>query len=176
MAVYVNKNIGKLYIDHFRATVVNRIMKGAGMFTFEVITQDQPVLIKNIRLAAGGSDAYNKVMSEGKFIAHGIQFDVNKSVLKPESMGAINEVFSMLQKYPDLKFEIGGHTDSDGAKELNDRLSAARAEAVKNQLVQMGINASRLTVKGYGSSQPITDNSSPEGKANNRRVEFKKIN
>lgn len=73
-----------------------------------------------------------------------------------------------------LKFEIGGHTDSDGSAELNNKLSQSRAETVKQQLVNMGIDAARLSTKGYGSTKPIADNSNPENKARNRRVEFVK--
>jgi outer membrane protein OmpA-like peptidoglycan-associated protein len=75
---------------------------------------------------------------------------------------------------PDIKFEIGGYTDSDGDDAYNMTLSQQRADAVKTQLTSMGIDASRLTTKGYGETKPISDNKTPEGKANNRRVEFVK--
>lgn len=175
VALYVNKNIGKLYVDQHRVAVVNRIESGAGMVTFEFNNDSHPVLIKNIRIAAGGSDAYNKVVTDGKFIAYGIQFDVSKSTLKPESMGTLNEIVKMMKENQDLKFEIGGHTDSDGTAELNNKLSQDRADAVKKQLVGMGIAADRLNTKGFGSTKPITENNNPENKAKNRRVEFVKI-
>jgi len=175
-SLYVNKNIGKVYIDQHRLNIVNRIEPGAGVLTMEIRTAEHPMLIKNIRIAAGGSDAYKRLITEGKIISYGIQFDVNKADLKPESMGAINEMFNLLNEHSDLKVEIGGHTDATGSAEVNEKLSAARAEAVKTQLVKMGIAESRLATKGYGSSQPIADNATPEGKAKNRRVEFKKIN
>jgi outer membrane protein OmpA-like peptidoglycan-associated protein len=174
VAIYVNKNIGKVYLDQHRIAIVNQIKAGAGMVTFEIQNQSDPVLIKNIRIAAGGSDAYNKVVTSGKFIAYGIQFDVNKATLKPESMGTINEIAKMLKDNTSMKFEIGGHTDSDGSADLNNKLSQSRAETVKQQLVSMGIDAARLSTKGYGSTQPIADNSTPENKAKNRRVEFVK--
>lgn len=174
VAVYVNKTIGKVYIDQHRVAVVNQISPGAGMVTFEFLNDTHPIMIKNIRLAAGGADAYNKVVTDGKFIAYGILFDVNKSTLKPESMGTINEIAKMMKEHDDLKFEIGGHTDTDGNATLNNKLSQERAEAVRQQLVSMGIDASRLTTKGYGSSKPVADNNNPENKARNRRVEFVK--
>lgn len=174
VAIYVNKNIGKVYVDQHRVAIVNRIEPGAGAVTFEFGNDNHPILIKNIRIAQGGSDAYNKVVTDGKFIAYGIQFDVNKSVLKPESMGTLNEIARMMKENSDLNFEIGGHTDSDGKAELNNKLSLDRAMAVKKQLIAMGINESRLTTKGYGSTKPIVDNSSAENKARNRRVEFVK--
>lgn len=173
VAVYVNKNIAKLYIDQHRIGILNQVLPGkATSLSIEVSNQEQPVLFKNFRLAAGGTDAYEKVMTDGKFIAYGIQFDVNKSILKPESMGTINEVVKMLKSNPELKLEIGGHTDSDGSAERNNTLSQERANAVKKQMVSMGIDAARLTTKGYGSSKPIAENNSVENKARNRRVEF----
>ena len=130
--------------------------------------------IRNIRLAKGGVKYYDRIMTEGKIICNGIKFDVNKAILKPESMGPINQIFSLLQKQPDLKFSVEGHTDSDGDEAKNQTLSEQRAKAVMEQLIIMGISADRLTSKGFGESMPLDNNSSPEGKANNRRVEFVK--
>jgi outer membrane protein OmpA-like peptidoglycan-associated protein len=74
-----------------------------------------------------------------------------------------------------LKLEVGGHTDSDGDAAKNLALSQARADAVKKALVDQGVDAARLTTKGYGATKPIDLNTTPEGKANNRRVEFAKL-
>ena len=175
VAIYVNKNIGKIYVDQHRIGTVNTVQPGTRRIEFMLRPDAQRVFFKNFRIAAGGTDAYQKVVTSGKFIAHGILFDVNKATLKPQSMGTINEIAKMLKAHTDLRFEIGGHTDSDGTADANVKLSLARAESVKSQLVSMGIDASRLTTKGYGSSQPVSDNLSMEGKANNRRVEFKKL-
>ena len=174
VAIYINKNIGKVYVDQHRVAIMNQVQPGAGMVTFEFSNDYTPVMIKNIRIAKGGSDAYNKVISEGKFVSYGIQFDVNKSVLKPESMGTINEVYKMMKENADLKFEIGGHTDGDGSADANLKLSEERAKAVRAALIDLGISESRLTTKGYGSSQPVAKNDSGENKARNRRVEFVK--
>ncbi|MCH7772081.1 MAG: OmpA family protein [Bacteroidetes bacterium] len=78
-------------------------------------------------------------------------------------------------EHPDLNFRIEGHTDSDGDESFNQKLSEDRAAAVKVMLVKLGIDGSRLESKGWGESKPVSDNSTPEGKANNRRVEFVKI-
>jgi outer membrane protein OmpA-like peptidoglycan-associated protein len=131
--------------------------------------------IKNIRLAEGGKKLYDRVISEGKFVTSGILFDVNESTIKPESMGIINEVVKLMQEHDNLNFSIEGHTDSDGDEGFNKKLSEERAEAVKSTLVNMGISESRLSTKGFGESVPVDNNSTPEGKANNRRVEFVKI-
>ncbi len=132
-------------------------------------------LIKNIRIAKGSKKLYDRIMTDGKFVTRGILFDVNKATLKPESMGVINQVAKMMKKHPDLKLCIEGHTDCDGEKGFNQGLSEKRAQAVKDALVDSGIAASRLKTKGHGESRPVADNSTPEGKANNRRVEFVKI-
>jgi len=81
----------------------------------------------------------------------------------------------VLKTDPTLKFEVDGHTDNTGADAHNLTLSQQRADAVKSQLISMGIDASRLSSKGFGDTKPIDNNSTLEGKANNRRVEFVKI-
>ena len=76
---------------------------------------------------------------------------------------------------PELNFSVEGHTDSDGDNSLNQSLSDQRAKAVMNQLISMGIAENRLKYKGWGETKPMSDNNTPEGKANNRRVEFVKF-
>lgn len=175
VAVYVNDNIGKLYVDQHRLAVANQLETSRiDMMEIEVISAGNPVLFRNFRIASGGDDAYNQLITDGKFIAYGIQFDVNKAVLKPESMGSINEMVRILKENPDLKFEIGGHTDSDGSTQRNDELSLQRAETVKSVIIGLGIDGNRLTTQGFGSSKPLVPNDSPENKARNRRVEFVK--
>ena len=134
-----------------------------------------PAIIKNIRIAKGGVDLYDKLLTDGKIVTTGIRFDVNKATIKPESMGVINEIAKLMKDHSDLKFSVEGHTDSDGDDASNQNLSEARASSVKNALVDLGIDASRLETKGFGESKPVSDNTTPEGKANNRRVEFVKI-
>ena len=173
IAIYVRKNIGKAYIDQYRVYATNTLPTGAA--TFDIKADRYGIKIKNVRLAAGGDDKYNKIVTDGKFITHGILFDVNKSTIKPESMGALNEIAKLLKGHSDLKFEIDGHTDSDGNDDANMKLSQSRADAVKAQLVKMGIDESRLSAKGFGETKPVDKNDSAEGKANNRRVEFVKM-
>ena len=81
----------------------------------------------------------------------------------------------MMTDHPELKFSVEGHTDSDGDDASNLNLSEARAKAVLDQMVKLGIENSRLTSKGLGESKPMTGNDTPEGKAQNRRVEFVKF-
>ena len=173
IAIYIRKNLGKVYIDQYRVAAINTLPPGGEKV--DIKADRYGVKIKNFRLAAGGDDKYNRIMSDGKFISHGILFDVNKSTIKPESMGALNEIVKMMKEHNDLKFEIDGHTDSDGKADANLKLSQDRADAVKAKLTDMGIEDSRLTTKGFGATKPIDKNETAEGKANNRRVEFVKI-
>ncbi|MCG3165374.1 MAG: hypothetical protein POELPBGB_01137 [Bacteroidia bacterium] len=134
------------------------------------------VAFKNVKIALGGGmNMLDKIATEGKFITHAIKFESAKADLKPESMGFINELAKWLKANPAVKLEIGGHTDSDGSDGDNLALSELRATRVKQQLKLSGIDESRLTVKGYGETKPISDNTTSEGKANNRRVEFTKL-
>lgn len=171
LAIAVNKNAGKAYVDQYRVLNVNNLTGKANNISF-VVHGYENSFIKNIRIAAGGIDNYKKVTTDGKIVMHGILFDVDKATLKPESMGSINEIYYLLKKDPSLKFEIDGHTDNTGEAAHNLTLSQQRAEVVKAQLIKMGIDAGRLTSKGFGDTKPISDNDSPEGRANNRRVEF----
>ncbi len=92
-----------------------------------------------------------------------------------KTMGIIDEIVEMMQEYPDLKFSIEGHTDSDGGDAVNMTLSKARGKAVMEKLIAMGISQDRLKSNGFGESKPLDHNTTPEGKANNRRVEFVKF-
>jgi len=131
--------------------------------------------IKNIRIAQGAVPLYDKFLTDGKIVTSGIRFDVNRATIRPESMGVINEIVNLLKQNPELRFSVEGHTDSDGNPASNQTLSEERAKAVVGKMVELGISPSRLTSKGHGQSQPIAPNSTPEGKAQNRRVEFVKM-
>jgi outer membrane protein OmpA-like peptidoglycan-associated protein len=131
--------------------------------------------IKNIRIAEGAVKLYDRVLSDGKIVANGIRFDVNKATIRPESMGVINEICALMKEHPELKFSIEGHTDSDGDADFNLGLSEKRAESVRNAMIGIGIEAERLITKGFGETIPVAPNDSPEGKATNRRVEFVKM-
>jgi flagellar motor protein MotB len=138
--------------------------------------KDHPMIFDNFRLAEGGNmNMIGQKFTDNKIVTHGINFDVDKSTIRPESMGTLNMIVNILTSNPDLKFEIDGHTDNSGSAPHNLTLSQQRADAVRAQLITMGIDGSRLTTKGFGDTQPISDNNTIEGKANNRRVVFTKI-
>lgn len=128
--------------------------------------------IKNFKIAKGGGKPYSQVIADGKFVTHGILFDINKANLKAQSSGVLKRVVDMLIDNPDWNFEIVGHTDSDGTEGANLLLSQQRAEAVKQALIEREIGANRLTTSGKGENEPLNTNNNPEEKANNRRVEF----
>ena len=172
---YKNKQI-KLYVDQVRVVVVpNSNIAPDGIAMGGIGSPAGPLIFTNVRIADGaGMNMLGKKFTDTKIITHGINFDVNKAIIKPESMGTLNGIVKIMTDNPEVKFEVGGHTDSDGDDASNIKLSQARADAVRSQLITMGIDASRLTTKGYGESKPISDNKTLEGKANNRRVEFVK--
>jgi outer membrane protein OmpA-like peptidoglycan-associated protein len=115
---------------------------------------------------------YEEVVSKGKFTTRDINFDIGKSVIRPESFTTINRIASFMKEHPDISFRIDGHTDSDGSADFNQKLSEDRAKAIRNALIKFGIRASRLETKGWGEEKPIATNTTQEGKAENRRVEF----
>lgn len=174
IAVAINKNVGKAYIDQYRVVNVNNLTGKPNNVTI-VVNGYENSYIKNIRIAKGGIDIYKQTTTPTRIVMHGILFDVDKSTLKPESMGSINEIYHLMTKNPSVRYEIDGHTDNSGDAAHNLTLSQQRADAVKAQLVSMGIADSRLATKGYGDTKPIDSNDTPEGKANNRRVEFIKL-
>ncbi|KAA9035520.1 OmpA family protein [Ginsengibacter hankyongi] len=133
-------------------------------------------LISNIKLAVGEPDTRNKLINEGKFSTTGILFDVNSAAIKPESYGSLKDIASVLQDNSGIHVKIIGHTDNDGDAAMNLALSKKRAAALKAALISdFSIDGSRLETDGKGSSDPVATNSTPEGKAQNRRVEFIKL-
>ena len=109
---------------------------------------------------------------DGCWAYHGVFFDFDKDTIKPEYHELFQNAVKVMNNNPGLTVEIEGHTDSMGSEEYNMGLSDRRARAVKNHLVVNGIDESRMTTKGFGESQPVADNGSDEGRAQNRRVDF----
>ncbi|MBI1933584.1 MAG: OmpA family protein [Ignavibacteriales bacterium] len=107
-----------------------------------------------------------------KLVFTNVHFKTNSDVITNDSKKILDNAANVLSKMPNVNIEIQGHTDSDGNDQYNQVLSEKRAISVKNYLVQKGISVDRLTTAGFGETQPISDNSTPEGKAKNRRIEF----
>ncbi|MCB0730354.1 MAG: OmpA family protein [Ignavibacteriae bacterium] len=116
-------------------------------------------------------DALNK---DG-FIALYINFETGKSEIKPESQPIVDQIVTLLNQNENLKISIEGHTDNVGSESSNQQLSENRAKSVTDDLIQKGIDKSRLTSKGWGATKAIADNRTEVGRAKNRRVEIVKI-
>ena len=114
-----------------------------------------------------------KVEVGTKIVLNNIFFDFNKATLRTESKTELDRLQKLLLDIPTLKVEISGHTDNVGSATYNQQLSENRAKAVVNYLKKKGISADRLQYKGYGFTQPIATNDTPEGRQMNRRTEFK---
>ena len=102
----------------------------------------------------------------------GILFDSNSATLRPASESDITKMAAVLQKYPDTNVLVEGHTDNSGSDAINQPLSQRRAQSVASSTVAKGVSSTRITATGYGSTQPVGDNATPEGKQANRRVEI----
>jgi OOP family OmpA-OmpF porin len=139
-------------------------------------TADQPRMIANVRIAAGGRKLYDALSEKGRVATQGVLFDTGSDRIRPESTPTLKEMGTMLKEHPELKLLIEGHTDDVGAAASNQSLSEKRAEAVRQYLVETyGIDKARLQAKGFGSSKPATGNDTPESRQQNRRVELVKI-
>ncbi len=112
------------------------------------------------------------VVKKLNFAAKGIQFEVNKDVIRPISFTQLDEVVKILNEYPDYQLTIDGHTDNSGKVDKNQILSEKRALSVKNYFIKKGIDENRLVAAGYGDTKPLVENNSIANKAKNRRVEL----
>lgn len=181
VAISFNIRALKVYVDQDRLIMIPNVQGNPSAISIWGSTYDFkqtgnfPTLIKNIKIAEGAVPLYDRFKTDGKIVTNGIKFDSGKATLKPESMGVINQIAKMMQQYPDINLSVQGHTDSDGDGAMNKQLSEQRANTVMEKMIEMGISSDRLGTMGFGEDVPITDNTTPEGKANNRRVEFVKM-
>lgn len=156
-----------------------RIKKGSSeVWVFVRSEEDGPYSVTLVEREAMRQDVVanellDRINQDG-YVALYINFDTAKATIKPDSLATVDEVAKMLKAAPDLKLEVGGHTDNVGKPDANQKLSEARAQSVMKALADRGIAAARLTAKGYGDTKPVADNRSEEGRAKNRRVELSK--
>jgi OmpA-OmpF porin, OOP family len=167
LRVFVN---GEKQLDFNQVEVapIDRVEIQAG-----IAGKGPSVGFRSVRFAESAPDFSQVIMASGRYVSHGMLFDTGSDRLKPESAAPIQTVAKALGTNPNLKLLIEGHTDSVGNAASNLDLSKRRAEAVKNVLVaQFSVDASRLTTNGLGATKPIDSNDTPQGRAQNRRVEF----
>jgi len=119
-----------------------------------------------------GSGEIHIYYDDDRFDLKGVNFETGKADLLSSSFRILESTVKGLQKYDSVRVEISGHTDNVGGLEYNDKLSQARAESVRNYLIKKGIAESRITAVGYGYSRPRASNNTPQGKAQNRRIEI----
>ena len=113
--------------------------------------------------------------AKGFIDVYGINFDIGKSVVKAESYPIIDQIANYLKEHPKMKVMIEGHTDNTGKEAMNQSLSDKRAQAIKEEIVKRGVEASRMETIGYGATKPIADNKTAAGRTQNRRVTIKKL-
>ena len=121
------------------------------------------------------ASAMKKAIDKDGHVALHINFDIDKATLRPDAKPVVAEIGKLLAADPALKLSIEGHTDNTGTATHNQELSAARAAAVRDALVALGIDGSRLASKGFGQDKPVADNGTDAGRAQNRRVELVKV-
>ena len=127
---------------------------------FNIVTKD--VKLKNIKVGSN-------------ITLRNVFFDSGKWEVKDDSYAELARLVLLLNDVPNLKIEISGHTDNIGAESFNELLSQRRADAVVNYLVEKGVDIVRLSAKGYGQTNPVDSNDTPESRASNRRTEFEII-
>jgi len=186
MGILVNKTRFRLYmngnkiIDLPRAITPNMRNNFFLNNNYVVPASELGMLVSNIRIASSDVDARSllvkQLLEQGHAETSDILFDVNKDIIHQESYPVINQFGDALQKDASLRIKIVGHTDSDGAADANLALSKKRADAVKKYLVDHYLlSGDRLQTDGKGATMPVAPNTSADGKAKNRRVEFIKL-
>jgi OmpA-OmpF porin, OOP family len=180
LRVMATKSSIKIYIDQERIANVPKI-EGFAPVGFEIDTNpyfehSQLNRLGTFRYAEGGKSLREQLDESGRIVTHGILFDSGSDRIKAESYKTLTDIGTMLSEDAALRLSIEGHTDGDGADEANLKLSQARAASVRTYLMEKhGIAGDRLETKGFGETKPVDRNDSPEGKANNRRVELVKL-
>lgn len=179
ISIAVNEQRFRLWINEQKLVDVPRLlpanvqMQGIKFHVRNIDINVENVYLSNFKMAGGGVDLRKKLLADGKISTNGILFDSGSANIQPQSMGIIRQIYQVLEQDGEIQLKIVGHTDADGDSASNMKLSKSRADAVKNALVSVyNVQSDRLSTEGKGESEPVGDNDSLDGKAQNRRVEF----
>lgn len=181
IAVWRQKNRMRVYLNETKVIDAPSLLSpdisyNAVRFATSLNNDGSTWLVSNFKYASGLPDTRNKLISEGKFSTTGILFDINSATIKASSYATLKDIAAILKENETVKVKIIGHTDSDGDNAANLELSKKRAEAVKVTLAkEFGIDEIRMETDGLGETKPVAPNTTSEGKAQNRRVEFIKL-
>ena len=179
ISVWRQKNRLRVYINEEKVWDLPRAFQDGVKYRMIVESGscgESVTYLGDLRVAAGAPDTRNKLITEGKLVTRGILFDSGSDRIKPESYGTLKDIAATLSENAGVRVRIIGHTDSDGDAGKNLELSKRRAASVKEALTkEFGIDGGRMETDGKGQTEPAGPNDSPQGKANNRRVEFVKL-
>ena len=183
VALSFNKRALKLYFNDKRVVNLPRVNQPTWLCFQVPFDNKNMTFIRNVVIAKGAVALYDRneqsmtavekaIAETGKFVTNNILFKTGKADLLPESMAEIQKVADYMKKNPTARFEVQGHTDNQGSDKINDPLSQQRAESVVKALESLGVDAFNLRAVGKGSHEPVADNKTEAGRAQNRRVEF----
>ncbi len=183
VALSFNKRALKVYFNDKRVVNLPRVNQPTWMCFQVPYDYMNLTFIRNVVIAKGAVALYDRnaqdvsavekaIQETGKFVTNNILFDTGKATLKQESMVEIMKVADYMKKNPSARFEVQGHTDNQGSDKINDPLSQQRAEAIVKALEGLGVDGFNLKAVGKGSHEPIADNKTEAGRAQNRRVVF----
>ena len=182
MSIAVSKRRLQIWMDEEKVVDAPTLLQGNMgryflMEAFDVLPErNQFALISNFRIAAAPESQRKFFDANNTFSTTGIYFNTNSALIKKESYGLLKSLAEAMKAEGDAKFEIVGHTDADGEVDANQLLSQQRAMAVLAVLKDdFGIPETKLTASGKGETEPVADNNTLQGKANNRRVEIRKL-
>ncbi|MBO7371910.1 MAG: OmpA family protein, partial [Bacteroidales bacterium] len=184
IAISFNKRAFKMYLNYERIVNIPNMKQPRSWWMEGSSDSKKGVYVTNVVMAKGAVELYERnatdyssavekaIAETGKFVTNNILFETGKATLKPESMEEIQKVADYMKKNPSARFEVQGHTDNQGSDAINDPLSQQRAEAVIKALESQGVDPFNLRAVGKGAHEPVADNSTEAGRAQNRRVEF----